>query len=295
MTIKTTTTIPAWVRQPACPPMREIISHNDDGSELITLSFPMLEDCGIVRHFFTTRDGGVSKGRFRSMNLSSTLGDDRDRVLENFRRLLAFIGADAAHLVSTVQTHTTNVRRVTHENAGRGLLMPYDYTDVDGLITDEPGLVLAAFGSDCPVLYFVDPVRRAIGLSHAGWRGTIGGMARITAEAMQEAFGTRPEELLVAISPCICRDCYEVSEDVASRFREAFPGREAEVLTPKGGGKSLLDLKAANRLILEDAGVRRERIVLGDLCTCCNPDRLFSHRATKGKRGNNGAFLMLKP
>jgi hypothetical protein len=179
-------------------------------------------------------------------------------------------------------------------------------------------------------LYFVDTVHRAIGLSHSGWRGTVGRMGKVTIEAMTEAYGTRPEELLCAIGPSICQDCYEVGEDVAAAFRKAFPGHEQELLKERQreekllqectgkvaetaevaeateavkaaietGSKSeqkyLLDLWKANEIVLTEAGVKREHIAVTDICTCCNPDVLFSHRASHGKRGNLGGFLCLR-
>ena len=180
-------------------------------------------------------------------------------------------------------------------------MRPKDFSDVDGLITSEPGIALATFYADCVPLLFVDPVRRAVGLSHSGWRGTVQGMGARTAEAMREAFGSRPEDLLVGIGPSICRDCYEVSEDVADAFRALFsepgfqklPVRLSDVLSAKGNGKYQLDLWKANEAVCLSAGLLPQHISVTDVCTCCNPDRLFSHRASGGKRGNLGMFVML--
>ena len=205
------------------------------------------------------------------------------------------MGVPFEKMVFTDQTHTTCVRKVTGADAGKGLLRERDYRDVDGIITDEAGLVLCAFFADCVPLYFVDPVHRAIGLSHSGWRGTVKRMGEKTVQALKDAYGTRPEDLICAIGPSICVDCYEVSADVADAFCAAFPGREKEILRDKGNGKYQLDLWRANELILSDAGVRPEYIATTNLCTCCNDRYLFSHRASHGKRGNLGAFLMLRP
>ena len=138
------------------------------------LVFPSLENTGLVRHAFSTRLGGCSTGDLATMNLSSTRGDDPENVKENFQRFGAAVGFDPKDLVLSLQTHTTNVRLVTEEDRGKGFTRPRDYKDVDGLITNVPGLVLATFYADCVPLYFVDPVHRAIGLSHSGWR--FGGM-----------------------------------------------------------------------------------------------------------------------
>jgi hypothetical protein len=167
------------------------------------------------------------------------------------------------------------------------------YTDVDGLVTDEAGVILSAFFADCVPLYFVDPAHRAIGLSHSGWRGTVGRMGRATIEVMAQEFGTRPEDVRALVGPSICMDCYEVSADVADAFYAEFPGHEREILLEKGGGKYQLDLWKANELVLLEAGVRPEHLAVAGICTCCHAQQLFSHRASRGKRGNLGAFLML--
>ena len=259
------------------------------------LQFPALTDTGIVKHCFTTSAGGVSAGMFSALNLSFTRGDDPEAVTENYRRVARALEVDFERIVCSDQTHTTNVRVVTETDAGKGLVRPKDYTDVDGLITDVPGLTLATFFADCVPLYFVDPVHRAIGLSHSGWRGTVARMGKATLEAMKRQYGTCPEDVICAIGPSICQDCYEVSEDVAEEFQKEFPGHEEEILIDKGNGKYQLDLWKANEIVLLEAGVRPEHLSVTDICTCCNPELLFSHRASHGKRGNLGAFLSLIP
>ena len=194
------------------------------------LSFPILEDTGLVSHAFSTRLGGVSKGDFATMNFSFTRGDDRDDVLENYRRMAAALGVDRERMVLTWQTHTTNVRRVTEEDEGKGIVRDRDYRDVDGLITDIPGITLVTFFADCVPLYFLDPVHKAIGLSHSGWRGTVKRMGQVTVDAMKEAFGTRPEDIIACIGPSICGDCYEVGEEVADEFADAFHEKYHDVI-----------------------------------------------------------------
>ncbi len=265
-----------------------------NGQMVPLLKYPLLEKTGIVEHCFTTRMGGVSEGIFSSMNLSFTRGDKKEAVEENFHRLAEAMGVSYENFVFTDQTHTTNVRKVTKEDAGKGLIRQRDYSDVDGLITNEPGLVLSTFFADCVPLYFVDPVHHAIGMSHSGWRGTVNRMGQVTIDAMTKAYGTKPEDLVCAIGPSICQDCYEVSEDVAEAFHAAFFGREKEILIDKKNGKYQLDLWRANEIILVEAGVKKENLAVTNLCTCCNDRYLFSHRASHGKRGNLGGFLMLR-
>ena len=266
----------------------------EDGTTVPLLSYPLLTETGIVKHCFTTRMGGVSKGIFSSMNLSFTRGDEKEDVMENYKRLAEALGVSLENFVFTDQTHTTNVLKVTEKDAGKGILRERDYQDVDGLITNVKGLVLSTFFADCVPLYFVDPVHEAIGMSHSGWRGTVRRMGKATIEAMEQAFGTKPSDLICAIGPSICQDCYEVSEDVAEEFKSAFPGYEREILLEKGNGKYQLDLWKATEIVLEEAGVEKEHIAVTNLCTCCNPNLLFSHRASHGKRGNLGGFLCLK-
>ena len=274
--------------------LEEVWCENGAGSTLPLLKYPLLEQTGIVEHCFTTRIGGVSKGIYESLNLSFTRGDEDAAVRENFRRLAGAMKTDVSEFVFTDQTHTTNVRRVTAEDAGKGIVKERDYTDIDGLITNEPGLVLSTFYADCVPLYFVDPVHRAIGMSHSGWKGTVGKMGAATITAMKREFGTEAKDLVCAIGPSICQDCYEVSEDVAEAFKEAFPGHADEILLDKKNGKYQLDLWRANEIVLTEAGVLKEKIAVTNICTCCYPDLLFSHRASHGKRGNPGAFIYLR-
>ncbi|MCC8161954.1 MAG: peptidoglycan editing factor PgeF, partial [Lachnospiraceae bacterium] len=238
--------------------------------------------------------GGVSEGDLASLNLSFTRGDEPERVRENFRRIGAAIGFDCSSLVLSDQTHTTNVRCVTEADRGKGFVREQDYKDVDGLITDVPGLTLATFYADCVPLFFVDPVHRAIGLSHSGWKGTVHRMGEVTLCRMREAFGTEPGDVIAAIGPSICQDCYEVCEDVASQFQQEFSeDADERMLYRKENGKYQLNLWRANEKVLLTAGIRKEHLAVTNLCTCCNPQLLFSHRASGGKRGNLGAFLQL--
>ncbi len=263
--------------------------------EVEYLTFPILEQTGLVRHLFTTRVGGVSKGIYSTMNVSYTRGDDKEAVDENFRRIAGVLGCSLADIVCSDQTHTTNLRVAGRSDGGKGILTPRDYTDIDGLLTDEPGLVLATFYADCVPLYFVDTKRKAIALAHSGWRGTVARMGKCVIEKMRECYRTDPSDIVAVIGPSICQECYEVSEDVAEAFVREFkkPGQADALLRNKGGGKYQLDLWRANEFILEEAGIRREHIQVTDLCTCHNSEYLFSHRATNGKRGNLGAFFGL--
>lgn len=259
------------------------------------LTYPLFTDTEIVSHGISTRLGGVSEGVCSSMNLSFTRGDKEDHVQENYRRMAQALGVRPENMVASQQTHTTNIRLVTAEDAGKGVVRERDYTDVDGLITNVPGICLVTFYADCVPLMFVDPVQRVIASSHSGWRGTVHKMGKVTVETMIKEYGCRAENILAAVGPSICQDCYEVSEDVILEFREHFPVETWEHLYyAKADGKYQLDLWEANRLVLLEAGIRPEHMTVTNLCTCCNPELLFSHRASCGKRGNLAAFIALK-
>ncbi len=253
------------------------------------LSYPLVEETGAVKHGFSTKLGGVSTGSCATMNISTTRGDDPEAVAENRRRIGAAIGVRPEDMTYTHQTHTTNVAVVRAEDRGRRFL------ETDGLVTNVPGICLVTFYADCVPLFLVDPVKKAIGLSHSGWRGTVGKMGKVTVQAMMREYGSRPEDIVAAIGPSICQDCYEVSEDVIDRFRDSF--NEAvwpKLFYRKENGKYQLDLWRANEEVFLEAGIRRENLAVTNLCTHCNQEVLFSHRATGEKRGNLSAFLALK-
>lgn len=267
----------------------------NENNGVVYLSWPALEKTGFIRHGFSTRIGGASQGIYRSMNLSYSRGDDPLAVTENFRRIAQAIGVPMESIVASDQTHTTNVRLVTAADKGSGVLRPKAYQDVDGMITNEPGVTLATFYADCVPLFFLDPVHKAIGLSHSGWRGTVGKIGKATIEAMTWHFGTKPADVLGAIGPSICQKCYEVSEDVIEQVKAAFAPKDwPSLFYQKENGKYQLDLWRANELVFLEAQLLPAHIFLPNVCTCCNPTLLFSHRASKGRRGNLGAFLMIK-
>lgn len=259
---------------------------------VLYFTFPSLSAQKGFIHGFSSRIGGVSTNEFSSMNLSFSRGDDEESVRENYRRLAAAIGFDDKRIVCSDQTHTTNVRVVTGEDIGKGYLRPKDYSDVDALVTNVPDVILATFYADCVPLYFVDPVHRAVGLAHSGWKGTVNNIAKRTIEALETKYGTVPGDIIAAIGPSICQDCYEVSEDVIEQFRSNYQRELWPVLFyAKENGKYQLNLWEACRANMIGAGILPEHIEVTDLCTCCNPGILFSHRASHGKRGNLGAFL----
>jgi len=259
------------------------------------LSFPSLEDSGLVTHAFSTRMGGVSEGPYATMNFSFTRGDDPEAVKENYRRMADALQVDRNRMVLTWQTHTTNVRVVTPSDYGKGVVRDRDYRDVDGLVTNIPGVTLVTFFADCVPLYFLDKRNKAIGLSHSGWRGTVNRMGAKTIRVMNREFGTVPEDVITCIGPSICQDCYEVGSEVIEQFKNSFDEKHHnQLFYQKNNGKYQLNLWEANRIVLAEAGIPKEQISVTDICTYCNPDLLYSHRRCADKRGNLCAFLSLK-
>jgi len=271
----------------------ELVYEKYRGIDIPVFKYPILEETGVVKHLFSTRTGGVSEGVCATMNLSYSRGDRKESVDENFRRIAAIMDGTVEDIVCSDQTHTTNVIKITAEHRGNGVAYENRFHDVDGMITDEKDIILATFYADCVPLYFVDVKNKAIGLAHSGWKGTVGRIGREVVSAMEREYGTKAEDLVCAIGPSICKDCYEISEDVASAFEKEFPDYVDDILENKGNGKYHLDLWRTCRIILEEAGVKPENIALPGVCTCCNHELLFSHRASMGKRGNLGAFMKL--
>lgn len=263
--------------------------------EVPYLEYPLLTDTKIVHHGFSTRLGGVSQGCYASMNLSFTRGDDEAAVRENYHRIAKSIGVKYENMVLSQQTHTTNVRVVTEKDKGKGIVKPLDYTDVDGMVTNIHGICLVTFYADCVPLYFVDPVQKAIGLSHSGWRGTVGKIGKETIRKMKEQYGSDPKDILAAVGPSICKDCYEVSEDVILEFQKNFKERYwKDLFYRKENGKYQLDLWKANEIIFKESGILPEHIAVTNVCTHCNSEILYSHRTSGDRRGNLAAFLALK-
>ena len=241
-----------------------------------------------VPHCFSTRFGGVSEGYLESLNLGVHRGDSLENVLENYRILGDAVGFDREKTVFTRQTHTDIVRVVDGSNAGEGLYRPVE-PECDALVTNTPGLALCAFTADCTPILLWDRKTGAVGAVHAGWRGTVAGIAAKTVAAMAAEFGTDPADVAAAIGPNIGACCFETGEDVPAALRACL-GEKAEAFIRPKGEKYLVDLKGANRAILENAGVRD--ITLSGECTYCRPDRFWSHRRVGQNRGSLAAIIV---
>lgn len=272
----------------------ELEIHNGVG----ILRFPGWLGLEGITHAFSTRLGGVSGNEFAAMNLGYGRGDPDENVEENYRRFCAAAGFDPESPVCGCQVHKTEIRRVGRSHRGLGIWEANDCDSADGLCTNEAGVTLVVFAADCVPVYFVDPVNRAIGLAHAGWRGAAAGMPEVMVRRMEREFGTKPGDILAAIGPSICKDCFEVDEPVAKAFL-ALEGAEHFVAGPTltGGGeeKYHVDLWECCRRSLLAAGVTAEHITVGRVCTMEESNLVFSHRKTRGQRGSNCAMLALAP
>ena len=265
------------------------------------------EKIDFIRHAFSSRMGGVSEGIYSSMNFKEDGTDTNENIRENYRRISEALGCDLGKMVRSQLCHGVRVHEVKEDDFGVGVLGKSTLLDYDGLITNIPGVTLVATFADCVPLYFVDEEHKAIGLAHSGWRGTVDRIALHMLEAMEKAYGTQADQILIAIGPCICGECYEVGAELKETFSKDFSGDiemktgisfEREVCQKINRGddeeKYLLDLRKANLMTFLNAGVPRENIQISDICSCCNPDLIFSHRYTKGQRGVSAAFLGIK-
>lgn len=261
-----------------------------DGIETVHLA--PLEAAGGVTAFFTGRRGGVSARWDGGLNWSYSTGDDRTHVAENRRRTLALLGLTPEQAVMAGLVHGSRVVAVTGaEPPGQDAVRVVP--DCDGLITDRPGLALVVTAADCVPVYLYDPVRRAVGAVHAGWRGTVAGICAGAVSAMEKTYGCRPAEIIAAVGPSIGPCCYEVDDAVADPLKAYYGAAAASCLQPVAGqaGKYMLDLWEANRQDLLRAGVHSAHIA--GQCTACQVDRLFSHRAEAGTAGRGAAVIAL--
>jgi YfiH family protein len=251
---------------------------------------------------FTSRHGGVSEPPYGTLNLGLHVQDNPAHVVANRQRLAEAIGVPFAAHTYAEQVHGTNVAVIGPGQQGAGRndresALP----NTDGLVTAETGIALNLMYADCVPLYFFDPVRHAVGIAHAGWKGTVGNIVRSTVSLMEEAFGTKPEHLLAAIGPSIGVCCYEVDEKVVERVRNVLDEIDAGAVdraqTLQAGrapGKYQLSLQNMNRLLMRKAGILSSHIEVSTLCTGCGTDRFFSHRKEGGRTGRMVAWIALR-
>jgi YfiH family protein len=232
-----------------------------------------------------TRQGGLSPEPWHSLNMGGTVGDERERVLENRFRAFRALGRDPHSMFDVWQVHGTDVVIAESPHFSR----PPEFK-ADAILTDKPDVTLFMRFADCVPILLHDPKTNIVGVVHAGWQGTVKKILRETVKAMQAAYGSKPADILAAIGPSIGPDHYEIGPDVIERVRSSFNG-DSDTLLQTHEGHIHLDLWAANRLTLEHAGVGQ--VEVAGLCTACHPDDWYSHRAQHGKTGRFGALIGL--
>ncbi len=246
------------------------------------LTFPGLAGVPGLRHGVTTREGGVSAGSWRSLNLGRSTGDSPEAVTENGRRVGAALGADRVRFPR--QVHGTTVRVVVSSDAG-------PVGEADAVVTNEPGVALGVLGADCPGVVIADPVRRTLAVVHSGWRGTVAGVVPAAVGVLVERFGSRPADLVAGIGPGISARSYEVGPEVGEAVRTRVPGGDRCVVKGRGD-RCHVDLALAIRTQLEALGVRSCAIEAMSLCTFEAEELLFSHRRDGAGAGRHGLVAM---
>jgi polyphenol oxidase len=252
-------------------------------------TFESFEDAGVT-HGIITRRGGTSPEPWHSLNVGGTVGDDAERVLENRKRSFRALDRPFASLYDVWQVHG---REVVYAQAPRPLDEPH--LRADAILSDQPGITLFMRFADCVPVFLYDPLHHVAGLVHAGWQGTVQHTAASAVTSMQQRYATRPQDILAGIGPSIGRHHYEVGGEIVEQVQLAFGELAAQVLYSVNGANgrpsAQFDLWAANRLVLEQAGVRQ--IEVAEICTACNLDDWYSHRAEKGRTGRFGALIGL--
>lgn len=255
--------------------------------DLVYYQFESLRPLTGVTHGVFTRRGGESPPPFDSLNVGSTVGDDAANVLANRRRVAEVLGVAEAATRSTWQVHGADVIVARRDDPPAN-----PPRKADGIITADAGVPLIMRFADCAPLLFFDPVRRVIGLAHAGWRGTLAGVGPATVRAMADHFGSRPWDIIAGIGPAIGPCCYEVGDEVVAQVRQTFPHSPKLLIPPVNGHRGPhFDLWAANEQALRSAGV--QQVETARLCTACQSYEFFSHRAEAGRTGRFAALIAL--
>ena len=264
-------------------------AYHDLGGDVGVYRLPSFLACRGIEHGFSAKTGGVSTGCFASLNLSFTRPEQRENVMENYR-----IFADAAQIpwesmVMDAYEHGATVLRVDASDCGKGYLFD-PLPPCDGLVTNDPAVTLITGHANCMAFFFYDPVARAIGLCHAGWRGALARIGREVVKKMIDCYGSDPADLLAGVGPSICPRCFEVGDDVAKAFEAAFPACPLRGKNERGRATVDLWQVAASQFL--ESGIRPEHIELMGVCTY-EDERLYSHRRDRGRTGGMAAYLRI--
>ncbi len=262
-------------------------------NEVTYYTFPRLDEYSFIKHGYSSRYGGTSRGIYESMNLGFNLGDENKNVLKNYELFAKALGINCNNMVLSSQCHETRIRKVNANDRGKGIIRERDYECVDGLVTDENKIALVTVYADCVPLFFFDPVKKIIGLAHAGWRGTVKNIAAKMVEVFVSDYSSEKADIIAGIGPSIGVCCFETGEDVRNEI-ERNDKDNLKFMHYRSNGKYMTDLWKINEANLVKTGIQHNNITISQICTACNKDTFFSHRGHRGKRGSQAAVIYME-
>lgn len=259
-------------------------------NDLVYITFREFEKYSFISHAFSTRLGGVSTDIYSSLNLGFKRGDDYKNVYENYKILCSAININQDDIVFGQLTHNNNVRKVTAIDRGKGIIKPLDYTDIDALITNEDNIPLAMTFADCVPIFFLEPINKVIAIAHSGWRGTVKQIGKKVVEIMENDYNCNLKNIIIGIAPSIGGCCFEVDKEVYLQFEnmDCLPNNWFEKSVPN---KYNINMWSIIKNMFVKMGIPNDNIIVTDLCTKCNCNVFFSHRATNGKRGSMAGVI----
>jgi YfiH family protein len=272
--------------------LQNAIYVNNNGVKYVQFE-NFLKHKDILTHCFTTRIGGVSANEYSTLNLGFNKMDNRENVLENYKRVAHCIGIEIKDMVLSNQIHDNKVRTIDESDRGKGIIRESDIIGYDGLITNIPGVAIVTFYADCVPVFFFDPNKRVISISHSGWRGTMKEIVSETVSKMNTEYGSNPEDLEVVIGPSIGKCCFEVGEDVVTEFSENLRWSRKFCDRAEKANKWLINLQGIIEQSLMNSKVKKKKIFISNICTKCNKDVFFSHRGDAGKTGSMAGIMQL--
>lgn len=262
-----------------------------DGIEYIKFNHFSKYD-NILKHCYTTRRGGISTGEFSSLNLARNSEDPIQNRDENYKRICGTLGIDNKRLIFSKQVHGTDIVVIDNENVEK--FIDNNSYECDGFVTNQRAVPLVTIYADCVPIYLFDPMKKVIGLVHSGWRGTLSKIAAKAVGLLTDVYSCNPKDVLAGIGPSIGKCCFEVGNDTADLFINAFQGHDDLIFPGKQSvGKYNIDLWECNRQMLIDSGIQPANIEIAQICTVCNHQLFFSYRASDGSSARNVAIMQL--
>lgn len=254
---------------------------------------PSFYDTNLVQHCFTTRIGGVSPKPYASLNLGTKTLDNEETVRMNYSIISSALGINPSKIIISEQIHSDEVRSIKGYSKINTDIFDINLKKADGMITNERNITLVTLYADCVPIFFLDPKIKAIGLNHAGWKGTVKKIGGKTVKNMIKEFNSSPSNIIVGIGPSIGSCCYEVDEKVIKEFKNSYKNSSI-FINDKGNGKYMLNLWEANKISLLEAGIKEENITISNICTRCNNELFYSYRGEDGTTGRMAAIIKLK-